>query len=617
MPSSSSSGDADKAFLAFSLGPVQSFIESAVSLRDLWSGSYILSWLTWHAMKPLLDQGTGCEIISPQVKATGIHKWLSGDRSSRDSALVPSLPNRFLAEVPAAKAEELRQACLSAVETEWNALSHGIRAWLLSKGCKNDDLQLWDKQNESFFEFRAAILPWDKADGNLLDRLQTSPTAGLNQEETLWQRRYDATVGLLQASRMVRHVPCYSGESVGGRVAVKCSLLGTYEQMGPGDFKDAESFWKNAAVKWRGHGLRLRSAERFCALGIVKRFAWEYLHESLNMENPPCYPDTATVAAAAWLQDHSDLLENSMDQATWSGQWLHQQSQQLANEADEETIPDKIWENITRARRQKRPPAYYAILMLDGDRMGDHLKGRSKIIRVSQALANFALEKVGPILKKHNGTLVYAGGDDVLAFVPATLGLACAMELNQAYRQALGGKFTLSGGMAIVHYKEDLRFALAKAREAEKAAKNAGRDAFGFAFVRRSGEHAAAVCPWNEIPLVQELVEAFENECSDRWAYRLRAYASRLAIPGMRQAFEGEVVREVARSEQETRNLLGFDTNDFVPLKLLHALDKSVDALKVLRWVQNGLNPDGYETVVGNWLTLVQGASFMAREGVA
>jgi len=51
MPSSSSSGDADKAFLAFSLGPVQSFIESAVSLRDLWSGSYILSWLTWHAMK--------------------------------------------------------------------------------------------------------------------------------------------------------------------------------------------------------------------------------------------------------------------------------------------------------------------------------------------------------------------------------------------------------------------------------------------------------------------------------------------------------------------------------------------------------------------------------------
>ena len=51
MPSSSTSGDAGKAFLAFSLGPVQSFIESAVSLRDLWSGSYILSWLTWHAMK--------------------------------------------------------------------------------------------------------------------------------------------------------------------------------------------------------------------------------------------------------------------------------------------------------------------------------------------------------------------------------------------------------------------------------------------------------------------------------------------------------------------------------------------------------------------------------------
>lgn len=36
-----------RALLSFNLGPVQSFIAAARSVRDLWSGSAILSWLTF------------------------------------------------------------------------------------------------------------------------------------------------------------------------------------------------------------------------------------------------------------------------------------------------------------------------------------------------------------------------------------------------------------------------------------------------------------------------------------------------------------------------------------------------------------------------------------------
>jgi hypothetical protein len=43
---------AEAAFLSFMIGPVQPFIESARTLRDLWSGSYLLSWLTASAMVP-------------------------------------------------------------------------------------------------------------------------------------------------------------------------------------------------------------------------------------------------------------------------------------------------------------------------------------------------------------------------------------------------------------------------------------------------------------------------------------------------------------------------------------------------------------------------------------
>ncbi len=38
-------------YFTFQLGPVQSFIESARTVRDLWTGSFILSWLTITAMK--------------------------------------------------------------------------------------------------------------------------------------------------------------------------------------------------------------------------------------------------------------------------------------------------------------------------------------------------------------------------------------------------------------------------------------------------------------------------------------------------------------------------------------------------------------------------------------
>ena len=41
------------AFLKFQLGPVQDFIAAARSIRDLWSGSYLLSWLMAAGIKAL------------------------------------------------------------------------------------------------------------------------------------------------------------------------------------------------------------------------------------------------------------------------------------------------------------------------------------------------------------------------------------------------------------------------------------------------------------------------------------------------------------------------------------------------------------------------------------
>src|SRR5207249_2516274 len=108
------------------------------------------------------------------------------------------------------------------------------------------------------------------------------------------------------------------------------------------------------------------------------------------------------------------------------------------------------------------------------------------------------LHVVPGVVKRHHGTLIYAGGDDVLALLPTSAALACARELRLAfsgqpdvnggadrgyYRKdgqdllMMGPKATLSAGLAIVHSKEDLRFALEQVRRAERQAKDAGRDA--------------------------------------------------------------------------------------------------------------------------------------------
>ena len=51
---------------------------------------------------------------------------------------------------------------------------------------------------------------------------------------------------------------------------------------------------------------------------------------------------------------------------------------------------------------------------------------------------------------------------------------------------AMGNRATLSAGIAFVHFMEDLRLALDAARQAEKAAKNDGRNRLTLHFMRRS-----------------------------------------------------------------------------------------------------------------------------------
>ncbi len=171
--------------------------------------------------------------------------------------------------------------------------------------------------------------------------------------------------------------------------------------------------------------------------------------------------------------------------------------------------------------------------------------------------------------------MIYSGGDDVLALLPARQAVACAAALRRAFRGedggspgwteregrqllTMGNRATLSAGIAFVHFMEDLRLALDGARQAEKAAKDAGRNWLTLRFMRRSGEHSEAGLSWERAPWFQKLVAIFAGGATDRWTYRLRRELPTLQggmIPDA--AVRAEIRRLVDRTKKDASDSTG------------------------------------------------------------
>jgi CRISPR-associated protein Cmr2 len=621
--------DGDLAFLSFSLGPVQSFIASARTVRDLWTGSYLLSFLTFEAMKPVLEEGDREQsFVMPDV--TQLPLWLlqqpvgrSSHRPSEDELLLPCIPNIFIAVVPGADASRLAKTCEDRCRDAWRRIAVEVRGrldGLLESRTEFETLRqswaaLWNDQIESFFEIRTVVLPWAEATSEVLNT--SLPPSDLGTEESLWSRRLDLLGRLMQARRSIRHVASYLPA---GLVPQKCTLLGTLEQMGPTKLEDSREFFEQFANRCQYEGTRTGKQERLCAVSLVKRYAWPcFLAGELDI-NPRArrFADTATIAAAKWLEPWPSLnpQKNRNQRNFWSGQWLHWKSRNEGAEDGEEEVPKDVWDEILDARSKSKPPTYYAVLMIDGDEMGKWLRGefcpeaesRTLQATISRLLTGFAVGRAPEIVKRHTGELIYSGGDEVLALLPTESALACGLELRNAYRdnwpkEMLGTKkdATVSAGIALVHYKEDLRFALDAARKAEKAAKNAGRDALGLSVCRRSGEHSTALVAWDQVGILQDLVQLFIDKATDRWTYTLRRELPTLAgslVPD--ELFSAELSRLLERVDsKEQKGRLKPLVESFLAeyLKAMSAKDpeRKRDRLRE------------------DFVTLCQSASFLAR----
>jgi len=188
------------------------------------------------------------------------------------------------------------------------------------------------------------------------------------------------------------------------------------------------------------------------------------------------------------------------------------------------------------------PPApYYALLLMDGDSLGQHMSHPAKRTLISQALNTFTGTVQDIVERDYSGFLIYAGGDDVLALLTLDDALPCAQKLRDSYaaafRQAKAGQpgvedfpATISAAIEYVHYRLPFTKVLADAHELldEVAKDGRGRDAVAAQVWKQSGLHVTWAQPWeialrdDGIPSLVEELWKQETQVAGGFFYRMR-----------------------------------------------------------------------------------------------
>jgi len=127
------------ALLIFGLGSAQSFLAMARRTQDLWMGSFLLSYLMWEMMKPLVNKyGPDC-VIYPNLRGQPlVDRWLREEMGLKDGSVeicepeadelkIANFPNMFTAVVPQDQAQKIAQDCIAALQEQWQCIATSVQ----------------------------------------------------------------------------------------------------------------------------------------------------------------------------------------------------------------------------------------------------------------------------------------------------------------------------------------------------------------------------------------------------------------------------------------------------------------------------------------------------------
>jgi len=543
--------------LDVSIGPVQGFVSRSRRTRDLWGSSYLLAFLSAHAMHGAYVAGG--RIVQPVVAEDPLYRWVSGNPTD-EPPRIGSVPNHFVIELDgdAGDARPVAEAAVAALDEAWMRVCDAVWARFVEHACAagNGTEAIWQRQVRGF---------WD-----------VSWTAGPSGRDNLLARR----------KHWRNHRP--SAEP-GDKCTVMHDLQELSGHVRPGSGRQQERFWQRLGS--RLGKLDLRDNERLCAIALVKRLfpKPEVARAALGWPvDAAHWPSTVYVGAVPWMQRVAKTIPDQareyaaavrskaghdvfpMERAAFTGldipaagdfskldaNYLHREfvtSTRLCPLIDSDTEGsrrelDERLSNLYAAgdpqgRQVGQPSAFYALLLADGDRLGK-LVSESGSAVVSDALASFT-RRVPETVEQHHGVAVYAGGDDVLAMLPVRDALNCAAAVSNAYRAAFAetdarNQATLSAAVVFAHVRLPLRSVLDEAhRLLDDVAKDGnGRDSLAAAVLKPGGLHCQWVTTWKRsaaggtgaVTLVDELVRQLGRSAKDAGLSSALVYRMRETI---------------------------------------------------------------------------------------
>ncbi|MCX7874629.1 MAG: type III-B CRISPR-associated protein Cas10/Cmr2 [Melioribacteraceae bacterium] len=455
-----------KYLFLFTISPVQSFIAQARKTKDLFSGSKILSDLIGYA----IEEAKPTELIFPM-------KGLD------------SYPNRFIAVIEKDNDTDMKKF--------------------------GDDLKI--KVIEKFEEYSSLSIMntnvvVNKLPNNFRDQIKKHLSiqwVAIPYQSEKYNEQFLEIESLLGAVKNVREFEQL--EEIGR----KCSICG--ERNAIFYYGKKHNYYQSDAVEVKN--LELQDGEGLCAVCYTKRF-YQDKH----------FPSTAEIALLDSVkklrpkeifEDYKNLFKGYFDyqllfEENLTKKYFEKQSipQNLLEQAKNKFIGIK---KAFKENNMKFTP-YFSVIMFDGDSMGKWLSGaylnstvelKKFHNKLTESLGKFA-EETKNIVTSDKGKVVYAGGEDFLAFINLNYLFDILNQLRKKFDEIVNQgisefiienvNLTFSAGIAITHYKMPLSEVLSWVRKLEKDAKNIDDDknAFAIAVMKHSGEINKTILKWGD-----------------------------------------------------------------------------------------------------------------------
>lgn len=545
--------------LIVTLGPIQDFIEAARRTRDLWFGSWLLSELSKATARAMAVECGIESLVFPGISTM----------SELDPASSSLVANKIVVRVPGGKdAAQVAERGKEAMKKRLRDLREAA----------------FEKIDPEHFERLTAV-------AQVKDFIELAWVSAPERGEDGYGEARKRAEALLAARKNTR----LWGKVTWGAEVPKSSIDGERESVLHEDlFESVQNGTLSPEQVRQRYGVG--KSERLCGVGLLKRHGirqgWSYAHRFLSTGHLAAWPIYARTnelddpgLRAAWEEYLAELEKGGVDLREqeivqgegWSHKVFGKSDGSLLFEGRltdlfEEVAEPKRQEGLREARKALAaflqqlgvgtPLPYYAILVADGDSMGKAIE-RQRTFKdhqnLSRALDGFA-QSVRSTVEQKGGELVYAGGDDVLAFVPLHKAIDCARELAESFRKRLSGfpadgdeTPTLSAGLGISHFMDPLRGALRLARKAEKLAKKT-RNSLAVIVDKRSGPPVEVAGVWGTLDLrLDDYTDLHRADyVPDGAAYELRELARLLEGA---QGAERDLLENLVKAE--ARRILG------------------------------------------------------------